>query len=142
MIVLDASFLAKLVLEEKGSEKARRLVRLWAREGEILATIDLALPEALNVLWKHTKKIGDLDPDKAAESSEDLLKIWAKLKVYPSKEIAKEAIRLALEEEITIYDALYIQLAKTKRAALATFDKKEAAIAEKYEILSYPSAIS
>ena len=138
MIVLDASFLVKLVLEENGSENARNLARSWAKGGETLATIDLALPEALNAIWKHSLRIGDLERDEAINSARDLLRVWATLRVYPSKEIAEEAFRLALKEDITVYDALYIQLAKSLRAGLATFDEKLSRIAAKHRIAAYP----
>ncbi len=137
MIVLDASFLVKLVLEEKGSDRARNLARSWARSGEVLATIDLALPEALNAVWKHSLKIGDLDRGEAIDSVRDLLKIWATLRVHSSKEVAEETFRLALEEDITVYDALYIQLAKSTRGGLATFDEKLSRIAAKHGIATY-----
>ncbi len=106
MITLDASFLVKLILEENGSDKARELVRSWAGSGERLATIDLALPEALNTIWKHSRKIGDLDMGNACEAMEDLLKIWSSLKIYSSEEYAGEAFKLAIEENITVYDSL------------------------------------
>ncbi len=137
MIVLDASFLVKLVLDEEGSKKALNMPRLWARSGEALATIDLALPEALNAIWKHTLKIGDLSRDEATDSVRDLLKIWGALRVYSLKEVAEEAFRLALEEDITVYDALYIQLAKSERTGLATFDEKLSRIAAKHGITTY-----
>ena len=75
MIILDASFLVKLILEENGSDKARELVRSWAGSCEFLATIDLALPEALNAIWKPCRKIGGSNREKACEAMEDLLKI-------------------------------------------------------------------
>ncbi|MEB3692036.1 MAG: hypothetical protein G5Z43_001347 [Caldisphaeraceae archaeon] len=40
MIVLDASFLVKLILEEKGSEKARNPARSWTKNVEAQATMD------------------------------------------------------------------------------------------------------
>ena len=139
MIVLDASFLVKLVLGEEGSEKARNLTRSWAAGGEVLATLDLALPEALNALWKHSTKTGDLSPEETVNAAEDLLKVWATLRVYPAREVAIEALRLALEEKVTVYDALYIQLAKSTKAALATFDQKQYKTATKEGITAYPS---
>ncbi len=139
MIVLDASFLVKLVLEEKGSEKARSLARIWARNGETLATIDLALPESLNAIWKHCRKIGDLDTDEAYETIRDLLKLWTTLRIYSSKEVTREAFKLAVEEDITVYDALYIQLAISTRASLATFDEKLAEIATKHGVAVHPT---
>lgn len=97
---MDASFLVKLVLEEKGSDRARDLAHSWAKSGEALVTIDLALPEALNAIWKHSLRIGDLDRDEAVDSVRDLLKIWTTLRVYSSREVAEEAFKLALEEDI------------------------------------------
>ena len=138
MIVLGASFLVKLVLEENGSEEARNLARSWAGSGRVLATVDLALPEALNTIWKHSLKISDLSQDEAIDSAKDLLRAWATLKVYPSEEVAEEALKLALKEGITAYDALYIQLAKPLRANLATFDKKLSKTAIKHGIATHP----
>lgn len=138
MIVLDASFLVKLVLEENGSKKARELARSWTKSGKALATVDLALSEALNAIWKHCRKIGDLGWNEAFESVRDLLKIWETLKIYSSKEIAEQAFKLAVEEDITVYDALYVYLARYLRSGLASFDDKLSRIAEKYGVIVYP----
>jgi predicted nucleic acid-binding protein len=138
LIVLDASFLVKLVLEEMGSRRARELTRSWARGGETLATVDLALPEALNAIWKHAARIGDLSPHEAIESAGDLLRLWRMLKIYPSSDLAGEALRLALGEAVTVYDALYIQLAKSAGSSLATYDKKLAEAARRHGIPVYP----
>ena len=136
--MLDASFLAKLVLGEEGSEEARGLARSWARSGEVVATVDLALPEALNTVWKHCLRIGDISRDEAVDIVEDLLKLWRTLRVYPSSKVAREAFALALEEDITVYDALYLQLARAVGGGLATFDKKLSRIAAKYNVPTYP----
>jgi predicted nucleic acid-binding protein len=138
LIVLDASFLVKLVLEEEGSRKARELARSWAGSGKALLTVDLALPEALNAIWKHALKIGDLSRDEAVESAEDLLKIWDTLKIYASNDLARDALRLALGEGVTVYDALYIQLARATKSSLATFDERLSRIASKHGIPVYP----
>ncbi|MCE4629610.1 MAG: type II toxin-antitoxin system VapC family toxin [Desulfurococcales archaeon] len=58
--------------------------------------------------------------------------------MYPSREIAEEAFKLALEEDITVYDALCIQLAKSLGAGLATFDEKLSRIAAKHRMAAYP----
>ena len=51
---------------------------------------------------------------------------------------SEEALKLALKEGITAYDALYIQLAKSLRANLATFDKKLSKTAIKHGIATHP----
>jgi len=42
LIVLDSSFLVKLVLEENESSKAREMARSWSAIGEVLVTLDIA----------------------------------------------------------------------------------------------------
>ena len=136
--MLDASFLVKLVVEEEGSAIARRLIRSWARAGEPLATVDIALPEALNALWKHCVKLGDLARSDAVEAAEDLLKLWRVLRVYPSHSLAAGALELAVDEGIPVYDALYLHLAESEGAGLATFDEKLAKIAAGRGVAVYP----
>ena len=138
-MVLDASFIVKLVLEEEGSDIARSLARSWMEEGKGLTTIDVALPETLNAIWRHALKIGDLNPNEAIDVARDFLRIWTTIRVYSSREVAEEALKLALEENIAVYDALYIQLARSLRASLATFDGKLSRIALKYGVPTYPS---
>jgi len=138
LIVLDSSFLVKLILKENGSDKAREMARSWSATGEALVTLDIALPEALNAIWKHCLKIGDLPRSEALKAAEDLLRIWRFLNVHSSKELAEEAFKLALEENITVYDALYIQLARSTGGGLATFDGKLSRIARKHGIATYP----
>ncbi len=75
MIVLGVSFIVELVLSEEGSRKARDLARLWIRKGEALLTIDLALPETLNAVWKRALKIRDLYRGGALEVIRGLLYI-------------------------------------------------------------------
>lgn len=138
MIILDASFIVKLVLQEENSSQTRELLRKWVLQGESFATVDLALPEALNAIWKHAAGIGDLSRGEAMQAAADLLKIGEKLRQYQSSLIAEEALKLALDEDITVYDALYLQLAKTYGGKLATYDKEMRRIAKKHGVRVYP----
>ncbi len=131
MTVLDASFLAKVVLEEEGSAEARRLLRGWLEAGEPLHTVDLAYAELVNVLWKHAAKIGDLEAEQALEALEDLDRLWRLLDVHPSTELSRDALRLALEEGVTGYDALYLAAATRYGGPLATFDRRLAGAARR-----------
>jgi len=138
LIILDASFIVKLVLQEENSSQTRVLLHNLILEGEHFATVDLALPEALNAIWKHATGIGDISREEALQAAVDLLKIWKKLKQYQSISMAEEALKLALKEEITVYDALYLQLAKTNGGKLATYDKEMRRIAKKHGVRLYP----
>ena len=83
-------------------------------------------------------KIGDLGLEEAIDSAGDLLKIWVALRVYSSRGVADGAFRLALKEDITVYDALYIELARAIGAILATFDEKLSKVAAKHGVITYP----
>ena len=138
MIVLDASFLVKLVLEEEGSREARNLAKHWIRQNEILSTLDIALAEALNAIWKHASRIRDLDEAKAVGSMKDLIRIWMLLEVHSSATVAEDAFRLALETGLTVYDSLYIELARSMGAKLATFDTRQAKAAIARGVMTLP----
>ncbi len=123
-IVLDASGMVKLVLEENYSSEVRRIVYSSLLYGEDIYVPDFSLAEALNAIWKHVylfKDVSDLEGEKAVS---DLLDIWERLNVYSSTEIAVDALRIAVKEGLTLYDSLYITLARKLDASLVTFDQK------------------
>lgn len=138
MIVLDASFLVKLVITEEGSDKARKLMRLWVSSGEHLVVTEQALLEALNAIWKHSVKTGEIGEREALEAAEDLIAIWSKLDVTPVSDTVHEAFRLAMEERITVYDAAYLSLAMSRNAGLATFDKELSKAASRKKVITLP----
>ena len=138
MIVLDASFLVKLVITEEGSDKARKLMRQWVSSGEHLVVTEQALLEALNAIWKHSVKTGEIGEREALEAAEDLMAIWSKLDVIPVSGTVHEAFRLAMEERITVYDAAYLSLAMSRNAGLATFDKKLSKAASRKKVMIIP----
>jgi len=125
MIILDASFIVKLILEEEGSEVAEKLFREWIKRGEHIITVDIALSETSNALWKHYVLLRDISLDIFQEAINDLLELWNKLSVISTHEIMREALEVAIREGITIYDSLYIAVAQYYTGALATFDTKQ-----------------
>ncbi|MGB9728635.1 MAG: type II toxin-antitoxin system VapC family toxin [Thermoprotei archaeon] len=138
MIVLDASFLVKLVIEEQSSTESRTFLKKALSLGEEAATVDIALAEVLNVLWKHVTLIGDLGRDDYKNAVQDLLKLWPKLEIFSTYELAAEAAQIAFEDRITIYDALYITTALKLGAKLITFDNKLKEKAVMRAISTYP----
>ncbi len=139
MIVLDASALAKLVLEEEQSQIARELVAKAAKSGEKLAAPDIALAEVLNTLWKHHQLLHDLSEESYWEAIEDLLSIWDRIQVYSTRELAKEASSIAAKLRQTIYDSLYLSLAKKLGAELMTFDRLLRKAAAEIHVSTVPS---
>ena len=123
-LVLDSNILVKLVTSEAGSDEARKTVTASLRDGCTPHTVDAALAEALNALWKHAKIHGDLDAEEALLASQDLLKIWSRLNVIPTSELSKESLDTAVTLNISVYDSLLVAAARKVRARLYTADKR------------------
>lgn len=123
-LLLDSSVLVKLVVNEFGSEKARETVKKHLREGFVLYTVDLALPEALNALWKHLTIHGDLSEKQVEYVLEDLQKIWESLNVISSNRVARKAFQIAVSSGVTVCDSLLIAGAEYQLAKLFTADGK------------------
>ena len=131
-LLLDSSVLVKLVVNEPGSEDAREAVKKHLREGYKLQTVDVALPEALNALWKHVKIHNDLSEKEAEHVIEDLQRIWNSLYVVSSHEVARRAFQIAVESSLTVYDSLFIAAAVYHSAKLFTADVKLFKSSEKH----------
>jgi len=138
MIILDASFIVKLFVEEQGSDLAEACLSKLLELGEEISTVDIALAETLNALWKHCTMIRDLEEGDFREAVSDLLNFWLKLEVISTQDLALDAAQLALENRITVYDALYIVATIRQKAGLATFDKRLREEAERHMIPVYP----
>lgn len=117
-LVVDASVVVKWFLEERGSQKARALMEDFAaRDVEI--HIPSLLPfEVLNALRYHP-----------GYAEQRLLQAQAALerfgfREYPLRgEYARRAIRLAHSEDLAIYDATYLSLARELGVRLVSADE-------------------
>ncbi|MGB9914266.1 MAG: type II toxin-antitoxin system VapC family toxin [Candidatus Bathyarchaeales archaeon] len=122
--MLDSNILAKLIFNEAGSKEATITVANTLKKGYALHTVDLALAECLNVIWKHTSVLKDLKVEEANVALEDLTRIYDGLKIIVTREIVAEAIKIALAQNISAYDSLYIAAAQKTNATLYTADQK------------------
>ena len=114
----------KLVTAEPGSRKAKTTVKDYLKDGYSLYTVDIALAESLNAIWKHVKIHKDLEADEAESVIKDLTRIYDSMNVLTTRVLSKEAAEIALAKDITIYDSLYIAAARKLKAILYTADKK------------------
>jgi predicted nucleic acid-binding protein len=92
--------------------------------GHTLHTVDIALPESLNAVWKHVKIHRDLGVEEAKEIVKDLTKIYDKLKILTTREVCEQALLIALTHNVTAYDALYMAAAQRAKATLYTADQE------------------
>jgi len=113
-----------MLLNESDSKEARREVTRFLKEGYTLCTVDFALAECLNVIWKHTNLLKDLKPEEASLAVEDLAKLYGDLAITQTKELRDEAMHIAISQNIPVYDALFIAAAEKLKATLYTADKK------------------
>jgi len=129
--VIDSSALAVFLLKEEG----------WKRMMEILRekpyTIELAVKEVANSIWKRAKLLKDIDENKALTILGDLLKLRrTALRIEPQDIYLSQALEIALKNDAAVYDSLFIAQALAKKAILVTLDKKQAEIASRLGIRS------
>ena len=129
--VIDSSALAVFLLKEEGWKRMREILR------EKPYTIELAIKEVANSIWKRVKLLKDIDENKALTILGDLLKLRrTALRIEPQDIYLTQALEIALKNDATIYDSLFIAQALTKKAILVTSDKKQAEIANRLGIRS------
>ncbi len=128
MIVIDSSALAKYVLKESGWRSVEKLLH------RDVYTLDLALKEVLNVIWKHTLLLETFPMDVAMEKK-DVLMMLAEdvLNIEDEYRYLGRAFEISLEVDATIYDSLFIAQASEK-GLLVTCDRVQAGKAEKYGV--------
>ena len=131
-LILDANILVKLVLHEEDSKIAREAVTNASKKGMAVYTVDVALAEALNVLWKHVNTVKDLKIEEAMPVVEDLARVYDRLNIVKAREIVAPATQIALSQNITVYDALYFAAAQQLNGTLYTADLKLCNAAKRY----------
>lgn len=119
MIVVDASFLAAAIFEEDHTRFARDII---AKHQDGLTAPALLTWELSNIVWKKCRR-GLID---AADIS-DFLAIYATFDValasLPDLEELGALTAVAVERDLTAYDAAYFQLALMQGLPLATTDR-------------------
>ena len=94
-----------------------------------VVSLDLILKESLNVILTRLKR-KDIT-EKEAEIMYDALKslIDTNVKIIEQDEVIGEAFHIAKEHSITMYDSLYLALAKKLGYDLITLDKFQSKVA-------------
>ncbi len=115
-LIVDASVVLKLVIEEDGSKAAHDL--LLARE---LAAPDLMFIECANVLGVKARRSEITRP----QAKEAIAAICATpIRSIPVRDHVAAAQALALELDQTSYDCLYLAVAMAERDVLVSADAR------------------
>jgi predicted nucleic acid-binding protein len=114
---LDASVIAAAFFREPLADAANKLLlgndRFYAP--------DLIYAEFANVIWKRHHR-GEIDGREAARLLADFLTL--PLHIVPSRELATNALELAIKTRRTVYDCLYIAAAIQNKAVMVTADRR------------------
>jgi len=87
-------------------------------------TLDLAIYECLNVVWKEYKLLKRLDEETVSSFIELIGDALSILRMDSIKGSENEVFDLACREGLTIYDASYLHASMKMQAALITDDRK------------------
>ena len=122
--VVDSSIFASIIVKDEFYDRALRFIKENFRLG--LITIDIAMVEVTNTLWKHAYLLGGI-PKSSYTTLRDSIKsliINATTDIYRSEDGIEEAMDNALRFGITVYDSLYVTLALRRDCRLASFDEE------------------
>jgi len=117
MLVVDASVAVKFVVQEHDSGLVDRLLK----SPDALIAPDWLLAEAASTMWKKVAR-SELLMIHAERNLDALPEFFARL--YPSGELVGEALRLSFRLRHSVYDCLYLALARREGCTLVTADRK------------------
>ena len=131
MTVIDASALAIFVLKEDGWKEVAEYLKAGT------SSADHVVKEVANAVWKRFRRGAA-----SREEVEIMLKVLKKIteksvKIVDDLEYMDEAIKITFNQNITIYDSIYIAIAKKNGLKLLTADESQAtaAKAENVEVI-------
>lgn len=127
MIVLDCSAAVEMVRETPCGLGFRGLVL----DGETVIASELFHAEVRNVFWKYTRA-GFLSVDAAQRYIAQALDLVDEF--VPIEQNAAESFVESVRQNHSVYDMLYLTLARRNAATLLTVDKKLVALCEKMGI--------
>ena len=132
MIAVDASAVVAFFLREEGWEKLAEYMRETV-------SLDLVVKEFYNAVWRAVRLHRRLSPDDAEKALTLFRKyIDGNMLLRNELDYVDKGFRIALDEGITVYDALYIALALEESTPLLTLDNRQRHIAQKYGIAVLP----
>ena len=122
IIVLDTSAIIRLYVPDgplpDGLEG--HITSAWRGETALFAP-ELALAEVAQVLWKK-EQAGHLNSSEVDEILFSILEL--PIETVGHYDLLPDAMLLARRHNLTIYDALFLALARKKRAPLITADQR------------------
>ncbi len=120
MYLFDASALVNLVKKGRVKPLAKG------------ATLDLALYESLNAVWKEYRLLERIDEETALRFVDIISDVFSVIDVLSVRGLEREVFELAARDGLTVYDASYLYVAMKNGYMLVTDDKELRNKASKY----------
>ena len=115
MIVADSSYIVHGLINDETALKDRPVV-----------TLDLALYEIMNAIWKHEAVLKDIRSSRRyLDFVFQLVSSSALLLIRPDRKIVEEAYALAVQKKLAFYDAAFVVLARELQSDLKTADEAQ-----------------
>ena len=117
-MIIDASVIAKWFLDEKGTNVALKI-----REDYLNGKIDIEIPDLLIYEIANVLRYKNFTAEEIKDAISSIFSMDF-LIVTPTPSLINMASKIALTNDITIYDAVYVALSKYFGTPLITADKK------------------
>jgi predicted nucleic acid-binding protein len=122
-IVVDASVMVALYVDEPLSAAARAALLHSREAGDDLHAPDLLLIECANAFWKRVGR-GDLGSDAATVAINALSNLEDLVRHPLDEQLVPPALSLAIAHSLTAYDAAYAALAVRLEGTVITGDAR------------------
>lgn len=120
--IIDASVGIKLFIFEPHADTVSQLFsHNTGRQPSLLHVPDLFYIECTNILWKYVRNFS-YPALRAQESTQELQTL--SVQATPSVQLIDSTLKIALELQISAYDACYLALSKLLGLPLVTADMK------------------
>ena len=120
-LVIDASVVIKFYVPEILSDKAVEALSRVTDGELVLYAPDLVYPETGNILWKKQRR-RELTSEEVDEIANAIIAL--PMIIESSKPIIPLAVSIAMHSGITVYDAMYVAVARVYETQMITADKK------------------
>ncbi len=117
-MILDASVILKWFIEEKDTDKALKI-----RDDYVAGKIDIEIPDLLIYELANVLRYKQFTAEEIKSAVKSIFDMDF-LIVTPTPLLIYTASKIALAQQITVYDATYVALADYLNAPFITADKK------------------
>jgi predicted nucleic acid-binding protein len=138
-LVIDASVVIKAYVPEILSEKAEEVMSRVADGELVLLAPDLLYSETGNILWKK-RRLHELTLAEADEIVDAIIAL--PIRIEASRPVMPLAVAIAMQSGITVYDAMYVAVARIYETRMITADKKLVEALVKTEFSAYVSHLT